>query len=72
MRLRTRDIMINSEEFGMTFWINDEQELMYCPTFISGQPDFNNSGYVEEWDDWSEVDVPELIRIIQKLIITKC
>ncbi len=64
--------MINSEEFGMTFWINDEQDLMYCPTFEGGQPDFNNSGYVEEWDDWSEVDVPELIRIIQKLIITKC
>jgi hypothetical protein len=64
--------MINSEEFGMTFWINDEQDIMYCPTFIGGQPDFNNSGYVEEWDDWSEVDVAELIRIIQKLIITKC
>ena len=72
MGLRTRDIMINSEEFGMTFWINDEQDLMYCPTFIGGEPDFSNSGYVEEWDDWSEVDVPELIRIIQKLIITKC
>jgi|TARA_B100000519_G_C13883533_1_gene269421 hypothetical protein len=72
MGLRTGDIMINSEEFGMTFWINDEQDIMYCPTFIGGQPDFNNSGYVEEWDDWSEVDVAELIRIIQKLIITKC
>ena len=72
MGLRTGDIKINSEEFAMTFWINDEQDIMYCPTFIGGQPDFNNSGYVEEWDDWSEVDVAELIRIIQKLIITKC
>jgi hypothetical protein len=31
--------MINSEEFGMTFWINDEQDIMYCPTFIGGQPE---------------------------------
>lgn len=59
--------MINSEAFGMTFWINDEQDVMYCPTFVDGQPDFNCTGYVEEWDDWSDVDVPELIRIISRL-----
>ena len=47
--------MINSEEFGMSFWFNDEQDLCYCPTFISGEPDFDNTGYVEEWDDWSEI-----------------
>ena len=68
MGLRTRDIMINSEEFGMTFWFNDEQDLVYCPTFISGEPDFDNTGYVEEWDDWSDVNNAELIRIIQRLV----
>jgi len=63
--------MINSEEFGMTFWFNDEQDLCYCPTFISGEPDFDNTGYVEEWDDWSDVNNAELIRIIQRLV-AKC
>ena len=68
MGLRTRDIMINSEEFGMSFWFNDEQDLCYCPTFTSGEPDFDNTGYVEEWDDWSDVNNAELIRIIQRLV----
>ena len=63
--------MINSEEFGMSFWFNDEQDLCYCPTFISGEPDFDNTGYVEEWDDWSDVNNAELIRIIQRLV-AKC
>ena len=71
MGLRTRDIMINSEEFGMSFWFNDEQDLCYCPTFISGEPDFDNTGYVEEWDDWSDVNNAALIRIIQRLV-AKC
>ncbi len=71
MGLRTRDIMINSEEFGMTFWFNDEGDLMYCPTFIDGEPDLDNAGYVEEWDDWSDVNVPSLIRIISRLV-THC
>ena len=60
--------MINSEEFGMTFWFNDEQDLCYCPTLTSGEPDFDNTGYVEEWDDWSDVNNAELIRIIQRLV----
>ena len=60
--------MINSEEFGMTFWFNDEKDLCYCPTFIDGEPDFNCTGYVEEWDDWSDVNNAELIRIIQRLV----
>ena len=60
--------MINSEEFGMSFWFNDEQDLVYCPTFTSGEPDFDNTGYVEEWDDWSDVNNAELIRIIQRLV----
>ena len=40
--------MINSEAFGMTFWFNDESELMYCPTFISGEPDLDQAGFVED------------------------
>ena len=60
--------MINSEEFGMTFWFNDEKDLCYCPTFTSGEPDFDSTGYVEECDDWSDVNNAELIRIIQRLV----
>ena len=63
--------MFNSDTFGMTFWFNDEQDLCYCPTFTSGEPDFDNTGYVEEWDDWSDVNNAELIRIIQRLV-AKC
>ena len=37
----------------------------------SGEPDFDNTGYVEEWDDWSDVNNAELIRIIQRLV-AKC
>ena len=71
MGLRTRDIMINSEEFGMTFWFNDEADLMYCPTFISGEPDVDNAGFVEDWDDWEGVNYHALFDIIRRLI-TNC
>ena len=68
MGLRTTDRLINSEEFGMTFWFNDELDLCYCPTFIDGEPDFANTGYVEEWDDWSDFNGRAFVRIIQDLV----
>ena len=60
--------MINSNEFGMTFWFDDEQDLMYCPTFIDGTPDIDNAGYVCEWDDWTDGNYDELIHIIKQLL----
>ena len=30
--------MISSMHFGMTFWLDDDNEFCYCPTF-------NNNGY---------------------------
>ena len=68
MGLRTTALMINSEAFGMTFWFNDESELMYCPTFISGEPDLDQAGFVEDWDDWSDVNYHELFDVIRRLI----
>jgi len=59
--------MINSEEFGMTFWLSDGN-LMYCPTFIGGDPDTDNTGFVSEWDDWEGVNYDELFDIIRQLI----
>ena len=44
--------MINSEYFGMTFWLDDDNQLMYCPTLINKKPDKSCSGYVCDWDDW--------------------
>jgi|TARA_R100000742_G_C4183884_1_gene18110 hypothetical protein len=52
----------------MTFWFNDELDLCYCPTFIDGEPDFANTGYVEEWDDWSDFNGRAFVRIIQDLV----
>ena len=60
--------MINSNEFGMTFWFDDEQDLMYCPTFIDGTPDIDNAGYVCEWDDWTDVNYDELFHVIKQLL----
>ena len=63
-------MIINSELLGMSFWFNDEQDLMYCPTFISGEPDLDNAIAVEDWESSHELDsdqFQDLIRTIQKL-----
>ena len=60
--------MINSNTFGMTFWLDNDNQLMYCPTFINNQPDKSNAGYVSEWDDWSDVNYNKLFDIIAQLV----
>ena len=42
--------MISSMHFGMTFWLDDDNEFCYCPTFNDNTPDEDNWGYVSEWD----------------------
>ena len=64
-------MMINSEHFGMTFWLDDDNEFRYCPTFINNEPDKSYSGYVVEWDDWEGVDYNELFAIHRKLVLFK-
>ena len=64
-------MMLNSIHFGMTFWLDNDNQLMYCPTFNNNQPDKSNSGYVSEWDDWSHVNYNKLFDIIAQLVTQK-
>ena len=48
--------MINSDTFGMTFWLDDNNEFLYCPTFNDNKPDKDNWGYVSEWMDLSGIE----------------
>ena len=63
--------MINSEYFGMTFWLDDDNQLMYCPTLINKKPDKSCSGYVCAWDDWEGVNYTKLFDIIAQLVTIK-
>ena len=63
--------MISSLHFGMTFWLDDDKEFCYCPTFNDNTPDKDNWGYVTEWDDFSGVDFNKLFEIHRQLVITK-
>jgi len=63
--------MINSNTFGMTFWLDDDNEFCYCPTFVNNQPDRDNWGYVTEWTDWEGVNVERLFQIYHDLLTTK-
>ena len=64
-------MMINSNTFGMTFWLDNDNQLMYCPTFNNNQPDKSCSGYVCDWDDWSDVNYNKLFDIIAQLVTQK-
>ena len=41
--------MYNSDKFGMTFWIDNNNDFCYCPTFND-----NNSYYT--WGDGDSLD----------------
>ena len=62
---------ISSMHFGMTFWLDDDNEFCYCPTFASNEPDKDNWNYVSEWDDWSDVDMTKLFNIHRELVINQ-
>ena len=63
--------MINSNTFGMTFWLDNDNQFRYCPTFLNDNPDKSNWGYVSEWDDWSDVNINKLFDIIAQLVTQK-
>ena len=63
--------MINSDTFGMTFWLDDDNEFCYCPTFIDNKPDKDNWGYVSEWTDFDGVDLDKLFHIHRELVIRR-
>ena len=61
--------MLNSSHFGMTFWLDDDNEFCYCPTFNDNTPDKDNWGYVCEWDEINSTDLDKLFYIHRHLII---
>ena len=63
--------MINSDTFGMTFWLDDDNEFCYCPTFVNNQPDKDQWGYVSEWTDFDGVDFNQLFAIHRELVTQK-
>ena len=62
---------ISSMHFGMTFWLDDDNEFCYCPTFADNNPDKDNWNYVSEWDDWTDVDMTKLFNIHRELVINQ-
>ena len=63
--------MLLSLHFGRHFWLDDDNELMSCPSFVDGNPDTFNEDYVSEWDDFSDVDVSKLLYILRSLVLDK-
>ena len=63
-------IMISSLHFGMTFWLDDDNEFCYCPTFNDNTPDKDNWGYVTEWDIINKTDLDKLFAIHRHLVTT--
>ena len=63
--------MINSDTFGMTFWLDDNNEFLYCPTFNDNKPDKDNWGYVSEWVDLEGVNLSKLLDIHKSLLLNK-
>ena len=63
--------MLLSLHFGRHFWLDDDNELMSCPSFVDGNPDTFNEDYVSEWDDFSDVDVSKLLYIFRSLVLDK-
>ena len=60
--------MISSLHFGMTFWLDDDNEFCYCPTFNNNEPDKDNWGYVCEWDTINSTDLDKLFYIHRHLV----
>ena len=52
-----------SDAFGRAFWVDKYNDLQSAPLFVDNSIDFDNADYVSEWDDFSEVDVKELLNI---------
>ena len=63
--------MLLSLHFGRHFWLDDNNEMMSCPSFVDGNPDLFNEDYVSEWDDFSDVDVSKLLYIYRSLVLDK-
>ena len=63
--------MYASEKFGRIFWLDDNNDFKSCPLNVNGTGDFDVEDYVSEWDDWSEVNMNELLNIHKFCILNK-
>ena len=63
--------MYSSEHFGRIFWVDDDFNLQSCPLNEDETGDFDNSDYVSDWDDFSEVNIPLLLDIYKTEIFNK-
>ena len=63
--------MYSSETFGRWFWVDDNYEFKSCPLNVDGTGDFTCEDYVSEWDDWTDVDMNELLNIHKFCILNK-
>jgi len=63
--------MLMSLHFGRHFWLDDDNDLMSCPTFVDGNPDTFNEDYVSEWDDFEGLNVGKLLDIYKTLLLDK-
>ena len=63
--------MFKSNKFGRIFWVDDELEFKSCPLNVDETGDFTCEDYVSEWDDWSDVDMNELLAIHKVCILNK-
>ncbi len=63
--------VISSFHFGMSFWLDDDNEFCYCPTFTNNTPDLHNWGYVSEWTDFEGVNFTKLFAIHRELVIQR-
>ena len=61
--------MLMSLHFGRHFWLDDDNNMMSCPTFVDGQPDILNEDYVCEWDEISTTDLDKLFTIHRHLVL---
>ncbi len=62
------DRMIMSLHFGRHFWLDDEGDLMSCPTFKDGTPDLDNHDYVLDWEDTSDLNLERLLYVHRTLL----
>ncbi len=63
--------MILSLHFGMHFWLDDDNDFCYCPSFEDSTPDEDNWGYVSEWQDLEDVNLDKLFTIHRHLVTDK-
>ena len=63
--------MYSSESFGRIFWVDDDLEFKSCPLNVDETGDFDNTDYVSEWDDFSDVDMNLLLAIHRCELLNK-